>query len=124
LSSKTTSGRCYQPGKYWPVAHPIESTLSNGTGSTMASGVDRIYATVVLRSTSGWMDHSSAVPCPNYFCAQTTEANLSSFIQNAYGPRGSNQPDVDYLIWTMWNNVNPYVGGLVRADGSDKNEGM
>jgi hypothetical protein len=24
----------------------------------------------------------------------------------------------------MWNNVEPYSGGLVRADGSDKNEGL
>jgi|SRR5579859_7259264 len=72
---------------------------------------------------NGW-DHASSVPCPNYFCGQTTEANLNSFLQDAYGPRGSNQPYVDYLIWTMWNNVEPYVGGLVRADGSDKSEGL
>ena len=71
----------------------------------------------------GW-DHISAIPCPNYFCAQTSEANLNSLIQEAYGPRGSNQAYVDYLIWTMWNNVDSYVGGLVRADGSDKNEGL
>ena len=74
-------------------------------------------------TSAGW-DHVSSVPCPNFFCAQTTESNLNSFLQRAYGPQGSNKEHVDYLIWTMWNNVDPYVGGLVRADGSDKNEGL
>ena len=71
----------------------------------------------------GW-DHVSAVACPNYFCAQTTEVNLDNFLQGAYGTAGSDQPYVDYLMWAMWMNIDPYVGGLVRADGSDKNEGL
>jgi hypothetical protein len=69
-------------------------------------------------------DHVSGLPCPNYFCAQTSEANLYKFLQVAYGDSGSHRPYVDYLIWTMWENVNPYVGGIVRADLTDKNEGL
>lgn len=71
----------------------------------------------------GW-DHMSAVPCPNYFCAQTTEANMNTYLGQAYGTGGSDKSYIDYLIWGLWENVNPYVGGLVRADGSDKNEGL
>jgi hypothetical protein len=70
----------------------------------------------------GW-DHVSGIPCPNYFCAQTSEVNLYSFLQRAYGDNGSHKPYVDYLIWTMWQNVYPYVGGIVRADFTDKDEG-
>ena len=69
-------------------------------------------------------DRVSAVGCPNYFCAQTSEANLNTYLQTAYGPNGSHKPYVDYLMWGMWQNVYPYVGGLVRADGSDKNEAI
>lgn len=71
----------------------------------------------------GW-DHRWAVKCPNYFCAQTSEAKLASFLQLAYSASGSLRPYVDYLVWTMWQNVNPYVGGIVRADFTDKNEGL
>lgn len=75
----------------------------------------------------GW-DHMSAVACPNYFCAQTTEVNLSSQLEQAYGASGSgvagDTPYVDYLMWAMWQNVDPYVGGIVRANGSDKNENL
>lgn len=75
----------------------------------------------------GW-DHMSAVACPNYFCAQTTEVNLDSQLLQAYGASGSGQagdtPYVDYVVWAMWQNVNPYVGGLLRQDGTDKNEGL
>jgi hypothetical protein len=74
-------------------------------------------------TTLGW-DHVSGVPCPNYFCAQTSEVNLNSFLQTAYGTGGSKQPYVDYLIWAIWQNVNSYVGGIVRANLSDKNEGL
>lgn len=69
-------------------------------------------------------DRVSAVACPNYFCAQTSEANLSSFLATAYGPNGSQKPYVDYLMWGIWQNVNPYVGGIVRESGADKNEGL
>jgi hypothetical protein len=71
----------------------------------------------------GW-DHMSALACPDYFCAQTTEANLYSYLQTAYSTGGSEKSYVDYLVWTMWSNAYPFVGGLVRADGSDKNEGL
>jgi len=71
----------------------------------------------------GW-DHVSGIACPNYFCAQTTEANLFAYLQTAYGDSGSHQAYVDYLVWTMWENANPFVGGIVRADLSDKNEGL
>jgi len=49
---------------------------------------------------------------------------MNTYIGQAYGTRGSDQSYVDYLVWTMWQNVDPYVGGLVRDDGSDKNEGL
>lgn len=71
----------------------------------------------------GW-DHAPGIACPNYFCASTTESNLDSFLLSAYGPGGSDQPYVDYLIWAMWQDIRPYTGGLVRADGSDKNESL
>lgn len=72
---------------------------------------------------SGW-DEATTIPCPNYFCPETTEANLSNFLSGAYSTSGSNKPYIDYLVWTMWKDVNPYTGGIVRGDGSDKNEGL
>ena len=131
----------YAPTLYGdPLAQPPAGAISLGNIGTLLTLLKNLYPSGQNRQwhvaltgymqqsyydpeTDGW-DHASAVPCPNYFCAQTTEANLNSFMQNAYDTNGSNQPYIDYLIWTMWNNVNPYVGGLVRADGSDKNEGM
>ncbi len=71
----------------------------------------------------GW-DRKPEIPCPNYFCASTSEQNLNSFLQTAYGSGGANKPYVDYLVWTMWNDVDPYTGGIVRGDGSDKVEGI
>ena len=76
---------------------------------------------------AGW-DHVSKMPCPDYFCDQTIEAKLAAQLQEAYGASGSGRaadtPYVDYLEWTMWKNTGPYTGGILRADGSDKNEGM
>lgn len=75
----------------------------------------------------GW-DHVSKMPCPDYFCNQTTEAKLAAQLQEAYGASGSGKagdtPYVDYLQWTIWRNTGPYTGGIIRADGSDKNENM
>lgn len=71
----------------------------------------------------GW-DKQTTIPCPNYFCSETTENNLNQFLQWAYGTGGSNLPYVDYLIWTMWKDVEPYTGGLVRGSGTDKTEGL
>jgi hypothetical protein len=67
---------------------------------------------------------TTLIPCPNYFCSETTEANLSTYVQSAYGTGGANKPYVDYLVWTMWNDETPYTGGIVRANGTDKNAGM
>lgn len=69
-------------------------------------------------------DHAPAVACPNAFCGSTSETNMRSFLLDSYGTSGSNQPYVDYLIWTMWQDVNPYTGGIVRSSGADKNEAM
>lgn len=71
----------------------------------------------------GW-DHAPGIACPNYFCASTSESNLSSYLESAYGLGGSDQPFVDYLIWAMWQDIRPYTGGLVRADGTDKDENL
>lgn len=71
----------------------------------------------------GW-DHTPEIPCPNYFCKSTSEEHLNSYLQAAYSPRGADRPYVDYLIWTMWRDVAPYTGGIVRGDGSDKTEGI
>ena len=90
----------------------------------MASGADGIHVAVLLWEESlGW-DHMSAVPCPNYFCAQTSESNFDLYLSQAYGTSGSDQSYIDYLVWAMWQNIDPYVGGIVRSDGSDKNEGL
>ncbi|HEX8712510.1 MAG TPA: hypothetical protein VF730_11595 [Terracidiphilus sp.] len=131
----------YAPEIYGdPLAQPPSGAISLGNIGTLLSQLETLYPNgqnqqwhVALTeymqqsyydpTSAGW-DHVSAVPCPNYFCAQTTELNMSSFLQNAYGTSGSDRPYVDYLVWAMWNNINPYVGGLVRADGSDKNEGL
>jgi len=69
-------------------------------------------------------DETTTIPCPNYFCSETTEANLYSFLLDAYGTNGSNKPYVDYLVWTMWNDIEPYTGGIVRGNGADKDEGL
>jgi hypothetical protein len=123
-----------------PLAQPPAGAISLGNIGTLLAQLRTLYPngqnqqwhvalTEYMQQSyydplgAGW-DHISSVPCPNYFCAQTTEVSLNSFVQEAYGPGGSDQPYVDYLIWTMWNNVEPYSGGLVRADGSDKNEGL
>lgn len=130
----------YPPTMYGdPLAQPPDGAISLGNLGMLVSQLRKLYPKGQTRQwhvalteymqqsyyapEDSW-DHVSAIPCPNYFCAQTTEANLNFNIQAAYGIRGSNQPYVDYLIWTMWNNVDPYVGGLVRADGTDKNEGL
>lgn len=68
--------------------------------------------------------HTSTIQCPNYFCSETTEVKLNSFLESAYGTNGSNKPNVDYLIWTMWKDVEPYSGGIIRGDGSDKTENL
>lgn len=75
-------------------------------------------------NTSLGFDHVPAVPCPNAFCGSTTEVNMRAFLLDSYGTSGSNKPHVDYLIWTMWQDVNPYTGGIVRSSGADKTEGM
>ena len=131
----------YAPTMYGdPLAQPVAGAISLANIGTLLAQLRTLYPngqnqqwhvalTEYMQQSyyeprgDGW-DHASSLPCPNYFCGQTTEANLNSFLQDAYGPGGSNQPYVDYLIWTMWNNVQPYVGGLVRADGSDKSEGL
>jgi len=131
----------YSPTIYGdPLAQPPAGAISLGNISTLLTQLRTLYPngqnqqwhlalTEYMQQSyydpesDGW-DHVSAVPCPNYFCAQTTEINLNSFLQDDYGTNGADKPYVDYLIWAMWNNINPYVGGLVRADGSDKNEGL
>jgi hypothetical protein len=75
-------------------------------------------------NTSLGFDHVPGVACPNYFCASTTEVNLESFLADAYSTTGSDRPYVDYLIWTMWDDVAPYTGGIVRSNGDDKNENL
>ncbi|MFB3815093.1 MAG: hypothetical protein ACE14L_13380 [Terriglobales bacterium] len=122
-----------------PLAQPPTGAVSLGNLSSMLSLLQSLWPNDEAKwhltlteyhqhsyygDTSLGFDHVSGVPCPNYFCAQTSEANLASFLQWAYGDSGSRKPYVDYLIWTMWQNVNPYPGGIVRADLSDKNEGL
>jgi hypothetical protein len=131
----------YAPTIYGnPLAQPPTGAISLGNVGTLLTQLRTLYPNGQQRQwhvalteyfqhsyydpiSDGW-DHVSAVPCPNYFCAQTTEVNLNSFLQQAYGTGGSDQPYLDYLMWALWNNVNPYVGGLVRANGGDKNEGL
>lgn len=67
---------------------------------------------------------TSVIPCPNYFCSETTEENLNTYLNSAYSTNGSNKPYVDYLIWTMWKDVNPYSGGIIRGDETDKVENL
>lgn len=74
--------------------------------------------------TSLGFDHAPAVACPNAFCGSTTEVNMRAFLIDSYGTSGSNKPYVDYLVWTMWQDVNPYTGGIVRSTFTDKNSGM
>jgi alpha-L-rhamnosidase len=123
-----------------PLAQPPAGAISLGNIATLLAQLRTLYphgqnrqwhvalTEYMLQSyyapeSAGW-DHISAVPCPNYFCTQTTEVNLNSFLQDAYGSSGSDQPYIDYLVWTMWKNTYPYVGGIVRADDSDKNENI
>lgn len=131
----------YSPTIYEnPLAQPPTGAISIGNLGTLLGQLQTLYPNgqnrqwhvalteYMLQSyydpeSAGW-DHISAVPCPNYFCAQTTEVDLNAFIPEVYGTSGSDQPYVDYLAWAMWNNIDPYVGGLVRADGSDKNENL
>lgn len=78
---------------------------------------------------SGW-DEVPTRGCPNgYFCASTSEANLSAYVNDAYsdggpGSGGSRHPYIDYLLWSFWYNISGYTTGLIRAGGSDKNEGL
>ena len=74
--------------------------------------------------TSAGFDHAPAVACPNAFCASTSETNMRAFLIDSYGTSGAARPYVDYLIWTMWQDVNPYTGGLVRSNGADKTYGL
>lgn len=69
-------------------------------------------------------DHAPAVPCPNAFCGSTSEVNMRAFLIDSYGTSGSNKPYVDYLVWTMWQDVNPYTGGIVRSTFTDKTDGL
>jgi len=135
----------YAPTEYQsPLATPPSGAVSLANVGTLTALLQSLYPNGQSRQwhvalteymqqsyytpeSSGW-DHLSTVACPNYFCAQTSEANLSAYLEQAYGASGSGQagdsPYVDYLVWVMWQNVKPYVGGIVRADGSDKNEGL
>jgi hypothetical protein len=131
----------YAPTIYQnPLTSPPAGAISLGNVATLLTQLRTLYPNgqnrqwhvalteFMLQSyygneSLGW-DHMSAVPCPNYFCAQTTEANMNTYIGQAYGTSGSDQSYIDYLVWAMWQNVDPYVGGLVRGDGSDKNEGL
>jgi hypothetical protein len=49
---------------------------------------------------------------------------MRAFLIDSYGTSGSNKPYGDYLVWTMWQDVNPYTGGIVRSTFTDKNSGM
>lgn len=72
---------------------------------------------------AGW-DNGPIVPCPNAFCASTTEFNMREWLAVSYGTNGSDKFNVDYLMWGMWQDVSPYTGGLVRgSDFTDKNTG-
>lgn len=75
-------------------------------------------------TTSLGFDHAPAVACPNAFCGSTSEANMRAFLLDSYGSSGSHKPYVDYLVWTMWQDVNPYTGGIIRSSGTDKTEGL
>ena len=68
-------------------------------------------------------DQGPGIGCPNYFCASTSEGNLKAYLQEAYGTSGSDKSYLDYLMWSMWNNIDGYTGGLVRRDGTNKTEG-
>lgn len=88
---------------------------------------------------SGW-DEVPTRGCPNgYFCASTSEANLSAYINAAYSDGGSvacpttgslppcggsRHSYIDYLLWSFWYNISGHTTGLVRANGSDKNQGL